>query len=92
MLTDIPKYIGGAKALYISKLNPAFCNVVRFNTKILIEFICVCQYENETGFYLFGCDKNFDTHTDYYYDDLDDALDDAKQIYQIETIEWKQIN
>ena len=78
MLTDIPKYIGGAKTLYISKSDTGFDNVVRNDVEFLIEYVCVCQYDNEGGFYLFGCDKDFNTHTDFYYDDLDDALDDAK--------------
>lgn len=92
MLTDIPKYIGGAKTLYISKLDIGFDNLVRNDVEILIEYICVCQYDNEGGFYLFGCDKDFNTHTDFYYDDLDDALDDTKRLYQTDIIEWTHIN
>lgn len=92
MLMDIPKYIDGAKPLYISKSDTGFGNVVRNDAEILIKYICVCQYDNEGGFYLFGCDKEFNAHIDFYYDDLDEALNDANRIYQTDNIEWTHIN
>jgi hypothetical protein len=42
--------------------------------------------------WLIGCDSEFNTHTDFYYDELDQALDDAKRIYQNDNINWTQIN
>lgn len=57
MLTDIPKIIGGAKALFISKSDIGFETVFRDDKEIVIEFISVCQYAPEEGFYLFGCDR-----------------------------------
>jgi hypothetical protein len=92
MLTDIPKIIGGAKTLLISKSDTGFDTVFRDDREIVIEFISVCQYDPEEGFYLFGCDNQFNTHTDFYYDDLDEALEDAKRIYQNDNINWTQIN
>jgi hypothetical protein len=92
MLTDIPKQIDGAKTLFIAKSYTLFETVVRDNKEISIEFIAVCQYKDDSGFYLFGCDKEFNAHTDFYYDDLDDALVDAKRIYQNDNITWTQIN
>ena len=92
MLTDIPKQIGGAKTLFIAKSDTIFETVVRNDKGISIEFLSVCQYHDYKGFYLFGCDKEFNTHTDFYYDDLDEALDDAKRLYQIDNIKWVQIN
>lgn len=92
MLTDIPKIIGGAKTLFISKSDIGFETVFRDDKEIVIEFISVCQYDPEEGFYLFGCDRGYNTHTDFYYDTLDDALDDAKRIYQLDNIVWTQIN
>jgi hypothetical protein len=92
MLTDIPKIIGGAKTLFVSQSDKGFDIVFRNDKEIIIEFISVCQYDPADGFYLFGCDKNFDTHTDFYYDTLDDALEDAKRIYQLDNIVWTQIN
>jgi hypothetical protein len=92
MLTYIPKIIGGAKTLFIAKSEIGFDAVIRDNREIAIEYISVCQYDPEEGLYLFGCDKDFNTHTDFYYDTVEDALDDAKRIYHIENIEWTQIS
>lgn len=92
MLTDIPKLIGGAKTLFIAKSDIGFDTVIRDDKEITIEYISVCQYDPEEGFYLFGCDKDFNTHTDFYYDDVEEALEDAKRIYQLGEILWTQIN
>lgn len=51
-------------------------------------YIAVCKYDTDGGFYLFGCDKDFNTQTDYLYDALDEALKDAERIYEIENIKW----
>ena len=91
MLTDSPKNIGGAKALYVSKSDTIFETVFRNGIEVPIEYAAVCQYDDEEGFCLFGCDKDFNTHTDFFYDDLEEALDDAKRLYQIENIKWIKI-
>ena len=92
MLTDIPKQIDGAKTLFIAKAETIFDTVVRDNNQISIELIAVCQYIDDNGFYLFGCNKAFITHTDFYYENLEEALEDAKRIYQNDNIHWIQVN
>ena len=89
---DIPKYIDGATTLYISKSDTAFENVVHNDIEIPIKYISVCQYNDGEGFYLFGCDKNFNTYTDFFYEDIIEALEDAKRLYRVENIQWMQIN
>ena len=91
MLTDIPKYIAGAKTLYISKSDIVFDTVFRDNVEVSIEYLSICQYDKDKGFYLFWCDKNFNTIADLYYEDLNEALEDAKRIYQTDNLEWIQI-
>lgn len=86
------KYIGGAKALYIAESDTFFETVIRNDQEVPIRFLSVCQYEDGTGFYLFGCDEGLNTHTDFYYDDIEEALEDAKRIYQTDNIEWKKIS
>ena len=92
MQVNIPPNIGGAKTLLVARLGTGFATVIRGNKEIAIEFISVCQYNPGKGFYLFGCDIEFNTQTDYYYDDLEEALDDAKRIYQLDKIVWAKIN
>ena len=90
MQIDIPDIIGNSKTLFLAETHGIFDSVERDGKKIEIVFIAVCQYDPEEGFYLFGCDKDFNTLTDYYYDDLDEALDDAKRIYNLKQINWRQ--
>lgn len=91
MLTDIPKYIGEAETLFVAKFDKAVASFLRDNKSIDIVLIAVCKYDNENGFYLFGCDKNFETFSDFFYEDIDGALDDAKRFYQVDDIKWIQI-
>jgi hypothetical protein len=90
MLIDIPNKIGSAKTLFIAETDGVFDIVERNDEKIEIVFITVCQYDADNGYYLFGCDKEFGTHTDFYYDDLEEALDDAKRIYDLKQIKWRE--
>lgn len=77
--------------MFITESDTIFEIVTRNDREISIKFLSVCQYDNEFGFYLFGCDEEFNTHTDFYYDDIDEALEDAKRLYQTDVIEWKRI-
>src|SRR4051812_6562307 len=90
MLNDIPNIIGNAQTLFIAETDGLFDLVDRDGKKIEIIFIAVCQYDPHEGFYLFSCDKDFNTYTDYYYDSLDEALDDAKRVYNLKQINWLQ--
>jgi hypothetical protein len=90
MLKDIPNTIDNANTLFIAETEGLFDLLDRDGKQVEIVFIAVCQYDSSEGFYLFGCDKDFNTHTDYYYDDLNEALEDAKRVYNLEKIDWRQ--
>ena len=91
MLNEIPKQIEGAKTMYIAKSDTHFEVVCREDKDILIEFLSICQYDRDEGFYLFGCDIDFNTHTDFYYEDVNEALVDAIRLYQTDIINWIQV-
>lgn len=78
--------------MFIAETDEIFDLVVRDGIEIEIIFLAVCQYDNGSGFYLFGCDKDFNDHTDFYYDTLEDALEDAKRMYGLENIYWKELS
>ena len=60
--------------------NTKFATVFRNDIEVPIEYISVCQYDDDEEFYLFGCDKDFNTHTDHVYDDVKEALEDAESL------------
>lgn len=82
--------IGNAKTLFIAETEGVFDLIEREGRIVEIVFITVCQYEPEEGYYLFGCNKDFNTYTDFYDDELEEVLDDAKRIYNLKHINWRQ--
>ncbi|HEX6333934.1 MAG TPA: hypothetical protein VFZ78_06890 [Flavisolibacter sp.] len=90
MKKEVPNTIDNAKTLFIAEPDGVFDVIERDGRKVEIVFVAICQYEPGEGYYLFGCDKNFNAHTDFYYDELENALEDAKRVYDLEHISWRQ--
>ena len=90
MQKDVPNTINSAKTLFIAETDGVFDLVERDRQQIEIVFIAVCQYSPNEGYYLFGCDSDFNSHTDFFYEELEEALEDAKRIYDLEQINWRQ--
>lgn len=44
--------------------------------------IAICQYEGETGYYLFYCDGEWETITDTWHETLEDAKLQADLEYE----------
>ncbi len=44
--------------------------------------LAICQYENESSFYLFGCDEKWNTLTDTLHETLEEAKDQAEFEYE----------
>lgn len=40
--------------------------------------LAICRYEGEAGFYLFGCDQDWNPVTDTWHATLDDAMAQAE--------------
>ena len=52
--------------------------------------LAICQYPNDSGFYLFGCDECWNSVTDTYHDTLADALHQADFEYEGVSITWRE--
>ncbi len=91
MLKNIPHTIGNAVPLFVAGGNKVFETVLREGEKIEIVYLAIGRYHNEAGVYLFGCDKNWNTHTDYYYDNTEDAMEDGERKYPLQKRDWTQI-
>ena len=59
MLTDIPKYLGGAKTLYIAESAKKFASVFRNEIEVPIRYISDCQPEDDEEFLSFGFRQRF---------------------------------
>ena len=44
--------------------------------------LAICKYENEEGYYLFGCNSNWDSVTDTLHETLEDAIEQAEWEYE----------
>jgi hypothetical protein len=44
--------------------------------------LAVCKYDNAQGFYLFGCDQNWQSVTDTWHQTLEDAMYQAEFEYE----------
>lgn len=50
--------------------------------------LAICQYENDTAFYLFGCDADWKSVTDTWHQSIEDARDQAEFEYAGSSQTW----
>ena len=43
--------------------------------------LAICKYDNEDGYYLFGCDLNWESVTDTWHETVEDAIEQAEWEY-----------
>jgi hypothetical protein len=46
--------------------------------------LAICQYDGDCGFYLFGCDDNWNSVTDTWHQSLEDAQ--AQAVFEFEGV------
>jgi hypothetical protein len=51
--------------------------------------LAICRYDEEVGFYLFGCDGHWNTITDTWHGSLEDAKEQAEWEYAGVTQTWQ---
>jgi hypothetical protein len=84
MTNNIPNEIGGANPICYLILESK--HIKTGNTEHWvggqpikeIYGLSICKYESDNGYYLFYCDKNWETITDTYHDTVEDAKDQAE--------------
>ena len=94
MIDRIPNEIDGANLICYLSLDSK--HIKTGNTKhwvggqLLEEIfgLAICKYNNSDGFYLFYCDKNWQTITDTYHDTVEDAKDQAEFEFLNTKIAW----
>ena len=53
--------------------------------------LAICQYADDPGFYLFGCDTDWRSITDTYHETLKEATEQAEFEYAGVTQTWTQV-
>jgi hypothetical protein len=51
----------------------------------------ICQYDGQTGFYRFTCDKNWEVVNDSDCDSVEEAKDSAEQMYRVSRSHWNRV-
>lgn len=95
-LDPIPDILGGANTLLYTDIDNR--HVKTDKTEHFIggqkvsqtSCLAICKYDNDSGYYLFGCDNDWNTITDTYHDNIENAKAQAEFEF-INTMEtWRQ--
>lgn len=88
MIMSCPDYIGGAKVVLYTPIDnrhiftKATKQIVAGKLMGKMKGLAICKYENEDAFYLFGCDEKWESVTDTWHQDIEDAKDQAEYEYK----------
>ena len=87
-METIPNEIDGAKVYYYLKIEKN--HRPTGNTKQIVNGelmrpaygLAICKYDNQIGYYLFGCDENWQSITDTYHNSVEDAMKQGEFEYE----------
>ena len=90
----VPEQIGGARVLHFTIIDRTIRPTG--NTKQIVGGVlmgpayglAICKYENDSWYYLFGCDKNWNSITDTYHETIEDAIDQGEFEYEGTRSQW----
>lgn len=85
---DCPDLVGGAKVICFSPIDDRHRHTG--NTRQIVAGVlmgpvfglAICQYSGEDSFYLFGCDETWNSTTDTWHENLEEALEQAEFEYE----------
>jgi hypothetical protein len=91
---ECPAIVGGAKVICFSPIDSRHRhtgNTRQIVAGVIMEpasGLAICQYSGEDAFYLFGCDVAWNSVTDTWHEDLQDALEQAEFEYEGVSETW----
>ena len=92
-----PDMIDGSRVIRWSVIDPRHhptgnCrHIIRGKLQGPVAGLAICQYQGKDGYYLFGCDSNWDCLTDTWHDSLEDALSQAEFEYEDVSKTWNVV-
>ncbi len=89
-----PSHIGDAKVICYTHIDAR--HTPTGNTKQIVNGellgpaagLAICQYEGEECFYLFGCDAQWNSQSDTWHQEIEDAKEQAEFEYQGSLRTW----
>jgi hypothetical protein len=84
---EVPDIVGGAKVIFYTSVEgkEATGRTEHIHVGQSVNptvGLVICKYENEEGFYLFGCDSDWESVTDSWHESIDDAIEQADWEYE----------
>lgn len=92
-----PNKIGGARVVLYTPIDERHTYTGNCHQIVAGELmgpaagIAICQYEGENSYYLFGCDKDWNTVTDTWHETLEDAQAQAEFEYKGVNATWQAV-
>ena len=91
-LDPVPEKLGGAKTIFYTDIDNRHEKTNQsIGGKHVNDISClaICKYDNESGYYLFGCDSDWTTITDTYHDNINEAKEQAEFEYRNTIETWR---
>lgn len=95
-MNTVPFQIGGARVLAYTALDDrhtptgATQHLIAGQLAAPPKGLAICQHEGEDGFYLFGCDQDWEPVTDTWHATLDEAEAQAEFEHRGTSETWKK--
>lgn len=94
LMVEAPRVVGGANVICFTPIDRrhrptgACRQIVGSIVQGPAKGLAVCQYEGVEGFYLFGCDNEWNCVTDTWHQTLEEALCQAEFEYTGVSTTW----
>ncbi len=85
--STIPARVGGDKLLCFQFL-PKATVITRVSGPLEINLLAICKCSAQAGFYLFGCNNGWQTYTDTWHEDIEDAKEQATFKFNANSKAW----
>lgn len=94
-MSQILQEVGGAKVVLYTLIDDKHKHTEKCKQIVAgvlmgkVVGLAICQYEDDSGFYLFGCDQDWQTLTDTWHETIKAAKDQAEFEYEGVTATWQ---
>jgi len=94
-VNDAPKEIEGAAVILFTTIDSRHVptggcrHVVRGVLEGPASGLAICRYPGDVGYYLFGCDSDWNSVTDTFHETVEQAKSQAEFEYQHVSLTWQ---